>query len=167
MLRERTALVSVFLCFVCVLARPPQTTARTKRCQTQDIIQRVQILMNAAPTQSLDGRQYTPTVLNYEQNCPKTTLNCFADELKVLIDEWGVHVCSDCSKLDLKVKKLANTNKPESPACGPCEVMPEEDAVKFLQDLITTLQLMNSKCPETARHVVLFFRELLTSPEHK
>uniref|UniRef100_A0A3Q3MXF4 Interleukin n=1 Tax=Mastacembelus armatus TaxID=205130 RepID=A0A3Q3MXF4_9TELE len=143
MLRGRSTVVSVFLCFVCLLAQKPQPPARL--C-TNDILRRVRGLVSKAPAlEWLGCRLYTPTIDDYEQKCPSSTLKCLADEIQVLTGEWG--------KLDkLKRLNLHNNlrtlawlvNQTES-GCRQCELFKEENAERFLNDLCKILHYMNSK----------------------
>ncbi|XP_044057491.1 interleukin 15, like isoform X5 [Siniperca chuatsi] len=64
MLRGRRALVSVYLCFVCLLSLTAQPAA--KPC-TQDIIKRVKFLIIKAPDLKwLHCRLYTPTIDDFQ-----------------------------------------------------------------------------------------------------
>ncbi|XP_070761987.1 interleukin 15, like isoform X2 [Enoplosus armatus] len=145
MLRGRLALVTVCLCLVCLrlvclLALPAQPA--TRLC-TQDLIKKVNRLIRRAPSLKwLDCRLYTPTVDDY-QNCPSSTLKCFADELKVLVEEWetaqGVRLNTELEKLALL---LFNQTESE---CRQCELLQEENAERFLRGLHSTLEMMNSQ----------------------
>lgn len=136
--------MSVRLCFVCLLAMTPQSAAR---CHSVDVISNVQMLINDTGLNTLDCRLYTPTIEHF-QKCPSTTMNCFADEMKVLTEEWENFPYRRL-RLNLKLKILSkNLNQTESD-CPQCEVFEEKTAQQFLEKLISALQTMNSmKCPQ-------------------
>ncbi|XP_044057489.1 interleukin 15, like isoform X3 [Siniperca chuatsi] len=147
MLRGRRALVSVYLCFVCLLSLTAQPAA--KPC-TQDIIKRVKFLIIKAPDLWLHCRLYTPTIDDFQQNCPSSTLKCFANEIKVLIEEWetvqGIH------SLKIRLEKLASLFNQTESECRQCELLEEKEAEVFLKGLHGTLEMMNSQhCHSTTR----------------
>ncbi|XP_070685786.1 interleukin 15, like isoform X3 [Pempheris klunzingeri] len=151
MLRRRLALASVYLCLVCMLAPTPQPIA-ANLC-TKDIIKKVQTLIGKAPKLWLDCRLYTPSPEDYEQNCPSSTMKCFADELKVLIQEWETIGAIHGFRFNTKVEKLASLLNQTKPECLRCELLKEETAETFLKGLHLTLQMMNFvHCPATTRH---------------
>ncbi|XP_076592035.1 interleukin 15, like isoform X2 [Chaetodon auriga] len=141
MLRGSLALVSVHLCFFCLSALMPQPA--TKVC-TKDIMNNVQFLINNTSDLLLDCRLYTPTISDYQQKCPSSTMKCFADEVKVLIEEWET-VPYRGFRLNIKLEKLAKSLNQTESECLQCEFFKEQKAEKFLNDLHSTLQSMNSQ----------------------
>ncbi|XP_035477934.1 interleukin 15, like isoform X2 [Scophthalmus maximus] len=135
MLRGRPALVMVILCQVCLLA--PKSAAGLR---SLDVIKRVQLLIREAPKKvSLKSRLYTPTMADF-QNCPSSTLKCFAAEVKVLDDEWKTRRLNVSHMLEVLA---ASFNQAES-GCRQCECFDEETAEEFLKVLLSTLQNANS-----------------------
>ncbi|XP_059187883.1 interleukin 15, like isoform X4 [Centropristis striata] len=145
LLRGRIAVASAYLCFVCLLAVVSQPVSRP--C-SKDIIKRVKSLIEKEPQlRWLDCRLYTPTVEDFRQNCPRSTLKCFADELQVLIEEWDLHRLKKL-KLNTRVENLALTLNQTDPECLQCELLKEENAKKFLQSLQETIEMANLRgCP--------------------
>nr|XP_046246073.1 interleukin 15, like isoform X2 [Scatophagus argus] len=138
MLRGRLTLASVCLYLVCPLGLRLQPAAKL---YTEDVIRRVESLIVSDLTE-LDCRLYTPTIEDY-QKCPSSTMKCFADEVKVLIEEWENFPAGGL-RLNIKLKKLAKLlNKTEASECLQCELSKEEKAEKFLKDLALTLRTMN------------------------
>ncbi|XP_034403936.1 interleukin 15, like isoform X2 [Cyclopterus lumpus] len=87
--RGRSASANVHLGLICLLLLllPPRPAARL--C-TQDLLLRVRNLIKKAPQQKeLCSRLYTPSVLDYEKKTLGSTLKCFGEEIKVLLDEWA------------------------------------------------------------------------------
>ncbi|XP_038549917.1 interleukin 15, like isoform X5 [Micropterus salmoides] len=157
MLRGRPAFASVYLCFVCLLSLLPSQLA-AKPC-TRDILKQVKFLVKLAPsldggwtdgknpaiiTKSVDCRLYTPTIDDY-QNCPSSTLKCFADEIKVLIEEWSTVGKIPCFTLNISLTTLASKFNQTESECRQCELFREEEAENFLKGLQLTLEMMNSQ----------------------
>ncbi|XP_041796936.1 interleukin 15, like isoform X3 [Chelmon rostratus] len=140
MLRGRLALVSVHLCFFCLSALMPQPAANV--C-TKDIMKNVQFLINTSDL-VLDCRLYTPTINDYQQNCPSATMKCFAAEISVLMEEWET-IPYHGFGLDKKLEKLAKLLNQTESECHQCEFFKEQNAEKFLNNLHSTLQRMNSE----------------------
>ncbi|XP_071352851.1 interleukin 15, like isoform X3 [Trachinotus anak] len=140
MLRGSQALVVVFLCFVCLLSLKAQPDARI--C-TQDIVTRVQVLIDKAPDLWLDSKLYTPNITDYEQKCPSSTVKCFAAEIKVLTEEWNTVRRIPRYKLNILLGELAALFNQTESECRQCELLTEQNAEKFLQDLLLTLQMIN------------------------
>ncbi|XP_056231116.1 interleukin 15, like isoform X5 [Seriola aureovittata] len=126
MLRGRPALEVVFLCFVCVLSLKPQPDARI--C-SQDIILRVEFLIKKAPN----------------LKCPSSTFKCFAAEIKVLTDEWKTFDNIPKFKLNILLGELATSFNQTESECRQCELFKEQNAEKFLKDLLSTLQFINEQ----------------------
>lgn len=86
---------------------------------------------------SLDCRLYTPTIGDCQQGCLIPIINCFAAELKVLIQEL------DIEPQNIQLEKLTQyLNKTELP-CKPCELFEEQDAIQFLKHLKKSLEQIN------------------------
>ncbi|XP_047449256.1 interleukin 15, like isoform X2 [Mugil cephalus] len=142
MLRGRSALVGVFLCYVCLLVAEPEI--RSPRC-SEDIIRRLRALINGAPEKNwLACRLYTPTFPDYEK-CPSTTLKCFADEVKVLCEEWEVSNRKSRRNLNTMLQKLASAFNQTETDCRQCELLEEQSAEKFLNALLSTIEAINEK----------------------
>ncbi|KAG7240173.1 hypothetical protein INR49_027245 [Caranx melampygus] len=143
MLRARPTLDGVFLCFVCLLSLEPQADAEI--C-TQDIIVRVESLIRLAPELSwLDSRLYTPTLRDY-MKCPSSTIRCFAEEAEVLTDEWETIVKRIRRfKLSILLKELATYFNETESVCLRCELLTEQNAENFLNNLLSTLQYINTQ----------------------
>lgn len=126
----------VFLSFVCMI------TVSSRFC-SRDLIAGVKHLQQEAPNKkSLYCSLYTPTIQDYE-NCPRTTLKCFASEMDVLIDEWEVKPTGQ--HLRKKLVKLAMRFSQVESGCPQCEVLKEENATTFLERLRSTLETINSQ----------------------
>ncbi|KAK2846550.1 hypothetical protein Q5P01_009549 [Channa striata] len=142
MLRGTLSLVSVFLCFVRLLALTRHPVDR--RC-THDLIPRVQTLIARARTlKGLDSRLYTPNITDHEQKCPSSALKCFAAEVQVLTAEWEEFGVRQDLHVDKLLRSLAKKFKQAESNCLQCELLQEENAEKFLNCLLSTLQQMNS-----------------------
>ncbi|KAM9359376.1 interleukin 15, like isoform 4-T4 [Symphorus nematophorus] len=133
MLRGKPVLASVHLCFICLLAVMPQPAAR--RCSL-DIVTKVQTVFDDAGLK-----------------CPSSTMKCFADEIKVLIEEWE-NFPYHHFKLDLKLKILSSKLNQTESECHQCELFTEKTAGEFLNDLLKTLEKMNSvNCPREKKRL--------------
>ncbi|XP_031429149.1 interleukin 15, like isoform X3 [Clupea harengus] len=110
-------------------------------------VQRYVLAMRA-----LDCRLYTPTVDDYKQICTLSTLNCFAEEVKVLdmeIEDRTLRVVfalrKRLKKLTLNInEKLKNKTQIQ---CPPCEIHTEQAAAVFLEALNSVLQYQCSADP--------------------
>ncbi|XP_068174316.1 interleukin 15, like isoform X2 [Antennarius striatus] len=145
MLRRRLTLASVLLCLSCLFSLTAQL--QTRIC-ARDLIPRVQSLQARSDLMSLDCRLYTPAIEDY-MRCPSSTIKCFADEVEVLIQEWE-RVPHGGFKLDVKLEQLASllNETLEDSGCFQCELSREQRAEKFLEDLLSTLEAVNSqRCP--------------------
>ncbi|XP_039678696.1 interleukin 15, like isoform X2 [Perca fluviatilis] len=146
MLRGRLALASVYLFFVCLLGLMHQSAARA--C-SPDTLTKVRNLITETPAmkEKLNCSLYTPTAQDYK-TCPKSTLKCFTNETKVLIEEWVAINFGPISTLRKVHRNLqilsAKFNQPES-ECRQCEFLNEKNAEEFLEQLAVTLQTMNSE----------------------
>ncbi|KAM4565942.1 interleukin 15, like isoform 2-T2 [Odontesthes bonariensis] len=141
MLRGGSAPVSVLVFSVCLLTVTLQAASR-RRC-SQDIILRVRLLNNATAETPMDCTLYTPTIQDYE-NCPITTLKCYAAEIKVLTEELALSGLKHFLNLNVKLEKLATLFKQES-GCRQCEVLTEKNATTFLTNLLWTLKTVNAQ----------------------
>ncbi|KAM9853096.1 interleukin 15, like isoform 2-T2 [Aulostomus maculatus] len=142
LLRGTPNLATASLCFICLLGLKLQSTATP--CSI-DVPGQVEYLIGKASETELDCRLYTPTISDYEQNCPNTTLTCFAEELKMLIKEWRSVSTFPKPPLVSGLKSLSSQfNKTES-RCRCCECHKEENATAFLKRLLSTLEVMNSQ----------------------
>ncbi|XP_031429148.1 interleukin 15, like isoform X2 [Clupea harengus] len=100
---------------------------------------------------ALDCRLYTPTVDDYKI-CTLSTLNCFAEEVKVLdmeIEDRTLRVVfalrKRLKKLTLNInEKLKNKTQIQ---CPPCEIHTEQAAAVFLEALNSVLQYQCSADP--------------------
>ncbi|XP_047248512.1 interleukin 15, like isoform X3 [Girardinichthys multiradiatus] len=117
MLRGSSALVSVFLCSVClvvVLTRSPAPSK--KRPCSKDIIIKVTSLKKSLLNQTLvNCTLYTPTIEDYKQKCPSAAFKCFADEMIVLSEELKISGLTYDLALSLNrmLKRLAQSFKQE------------------------------------------------------
>ncbi|XP_039895692.1 interleukin 15, like isoform X3 [Simochromis diagramma] len=93
-------------------------------------------------TLSLNCSLYTPTMEDYEQICPRTTMQCFASEIIVLTHEWELE--PKWKKLNRLLSRLASRINQTASKCRRCEVMKEENATTFLENLLWTVEKSNS-----------------------
>ncbi|XP_047248511.1 interleukin 15, like isoform X2 [Girardinichthys multiradiatus] len=152
MLRGSSALVSVFLCSVClvvVLTRSPAPSK--KRPCSKDIIIKVTSLKKSLLNQTLvNCTLYTPTIEDYKK-CPSAAFKCFADEMIVLSEELKISGLTYDLALSLNrmLKRLAQSFKQPESDCHQCELHKEESADGLLEALQEVLWLMNSEfCQE-------------------
>ncbi|XP_078103289.1 interleukin 15, like isoform X2 [Sander vitreus] len=144
MLRGWLALASVYLFFVCLPGLMPQPAAKPCSLDTR---KRVENLIKIAPgmKEKLNCSLYTPTDQDFE-TCPKSALKCFANETKVLIQEWedvNFRVVRPYRNLSKKLEILsAKLNQSES-ECRQCEFLNEQNAETFLKQLKSTVEMMN------------------------
>ncbi|XP_065816866.1 interleukin 15, like isoform X2 [Labrus bergylta] len=124
MLTGRRGVACMYLCFFCLLALTHQATDNVFR----DIVRRVQRFIKNVPSK-----------------CPKTTMKCFAKEVKVLIQEWKTVGAAGVPKLDEKLEDLASELDQTNSECAQCELLNEKNATEFLKSLETTLQMMNNE----------------------
>ncbi|XP_020513998.1 interleukin 15, like isoform X1 [Labrus bergylta] len=140
MLTGRRGVACMYLCFFCLLALTHQATDNVFR----DIVRRVQRFIKNVPSELLICSLYTPDIYDY-QKCPKTTMKCFAKEVKVLIQEWKTVGAAGVPKLDEKLEDLASELDQTNSECAQCELLNEKNATEFLKSLETTLQMMNNE----------------------
>ncbi|XP_042342035.1 interleukin 15, like isoform X2 [Plectropomus leopardus] len=145
MLRGRFAAGSVYACFVCLLG----LTAQPAKLRTQDIFPKINTLKAKVPLlEGLNCTLYTPTRQDY-QNCPVSTLRCFADEVKVLTEELeaigvpGMRRFPLITSLKKHARWLEKTQQKTSD-CLQCELLTEKEPQPFLGDLISIIQMVNS-----------------------
>lgn len=141
MLVQRRGLMSACLCFFCLLAVTQRLVAQN--C-IQGILRTVQLFIKKVPMKLTDCRLYTPSIVHY-QNCPQTTMQCFADEVKVLIEELKTIEAPSLPDLNKMLDRLAQTLNQNNSECPQCELLQEEKAADFLQALRQTLTLMSNE----------------------
>ncbi|XP_060903250.1 interleukin 15, like isoform X2 [Labrus mixtus] len=124
MLTGRRGVACMYLCFFCLLALTHQAPIKTG----WDILKRVQRFITKVPSK-----------------CPKTTMECFAKEVKVLIEEWKTVGAPGVPKLDEKLEDLASELDQTNSDCSQCELLNEKNATEFLKILEETLQMMNGE----------------------
>ncbi|XP_058601023.1 interleukin 15, like isoform X3 [Onychostoma macrolepis] len=90
-----------------------------------------------------DSMLYTPTLDDYEQNCSKSTLMCFALEVNVLFVEIQNVAKYRSHPLPRVLKTL--TDKDKMKPCPDCEFYQEKRTETFLQTLQDVLQRMNAE----------------------
>ncbi|XP_067451668.1 interleukin 15, like isoform X3 [Thunnus thynnus] len=139
MLRGRPTLASVLLCCICL---PVLTQGNKPKPCSRDSIRHVNKLINDKDL-LLDCMLYTPTTGDYKQNCPRSTLNCFADEVNVLIEESNKNIAAQ--RLYGMLKALAGRIDQSESECLQCESHKEEKVEKFLSDLLEILKQNNSE----------------------
>ncbi|XP_039527016.1 interleukin 15, like isoform X5 [Pimephales promelas] len=109
-----------------------------------------------------DCMLYTPTasVADYEQNCSRSTLACFALELNVLFVE-----IQSVAKLPQKLLRVLNNLKyklqDKIKSCPDCELYQEQRADTFLEELQNFLQMMNAEKSCAPRMVKRHFENLM------
>ncbi|XP_042269124.1 interleukin 15, like isoform X3 [Thunnus maccoyii] len=138
MLRGRPTLASVLLCCICL---PVLTQGNKPKLCSLDSITRVNKLINDKDL-LLDCMLYTPTTGDYKQNCPRSTLDCFADEVNVLFEESNNN---KVARLRGMLKTLAGHIDQSESECLQCESHKEEKVEKFLSDLLEILKQNNSE----------------------
>ncbi|TNN01405.1 interleukin 15, like isoform X1 [Takifugu flavidus] len=130
------------LCVIFLLTVALQLAAK-KAC-SYDIIISVQTLINSTSSLTgLDSRLYTPTIDDYIK-CPKSTLMCFAEEVKVLQRESESKAFSLIRMLRNVAGSPFQPQPQPQPDCLQCEVHAERATEQFLGDLLTVLQRMNA-----------------------
>ncbi|XP_060903248.1 interleukin 15, like isoform X1 [Labrus mixtus] len=140
MLTGRRGVACMYLCFFCLLALTHQAPIKTG----WDILKRVQRFITKVPSELSICSLYTPDIYDY-QKCPKTTMECFAKEVKVLIEEWKTVGAPGVPKLDEKLEDLASELDQTNSDCSQCELLNEKNATEFLKILEETLQMMNGE----------------------
>ncbi|XP_063349657.1 interleukin 15, like isoform X1 [Pelmatolapia mariae] len=141
MQRERPALVSVFvfLCSVNIIAITQKPCSRDLYVQIESLKEKVS---NISKKLQLNCSLYTPTMEDYEQICPRTMMQCFASEMIVLVNEWELE--PKWKKLNILLNRLASRINQTASKCRRCEVMKEENATTFLENLLWTVEKTNS-----------------------
>ncbi|KAL6104934.1 uncharacterized protein ACO6RY_06568 [Pungitius sinensis] len=152
MLGGRSALASVFLCFVCLLGSTPPAAGIC----TTDLPKQVKSMIRIAPDLNhLGCRLYTQTATDF-QNCAVSSLRCFSAEMKVLIKEWNLaknqNVRIPRNGLVKGLQRLADrfslVKNATTSECHQCELLQQKDAEEFLGELEGTLEKINSgPCP--------------------
>ncbi|XP_046719648.1 interleukin 15, like isoform X4 [Silurus meridionalis] len=109
---------------------------RQVKCEcSMETIRHVQLFMGNLSKGMLQG-----VVFSLQQNCSRSTLNCFAEEMIVLVQETETN-----TELPIRLKKLIRHLNDKMTSCPQCEVYKEEKAATFLSTLLTILQSMCSK----------------------
>ncbi|KAM9733215.1 interleukin 15, like [Menidia menidia] len=148
MLRARgSGLAGVIACSVWLtlaLGAPP---AVRRRC-SKDLLPRVEGLRGEAGAQVLDWMLYTPSIQDFE-NCPRTTLKCYAAEVEVLSEELAIISNTTIGRtIIIMLKKLAWTFSQVESGCPQCELFPERNSSSFFSELVDTLKMVNARnCP--------------------
>ncbi|XP_056139821.1 interleukin 15, like isoform X1 [Lampris incognitus] len=165
-----------FLCLICLDIFAAMRTHGRPGCgfeTTQlvgELIQRVQEM------EAFDSRLYTPTLDDYE-NCPRSTLSCFAKEAYVLNLEWptnapllqpanrttprrvagrtaahGLRAPDQGASLARRLGGLGQQlQQTDRGRCEQCEAHAEEEVKVFLGRLYEVLQRINSEiCSSSA-----------------
>nr|XP_033486802.1 interleukin 15, like isoform X1 [Epinephelus lanceolatus] len=179
MLRGRLALASVYLCFVCLLGLtlqlPAKPCANDIFAKLEALVGEVHNLEGLNCTlYTPTTEDFKKCYQNYEKeefytgelhvplseisrlkdnefriNCPKSTLKCLADEVKVLTEELEAFNVSGMHEFPLikNLRRLAVRIKKTESNCPRCELLIEKEAKLFLKDLHTILEMMNfSNC---------------------
>ncbi|KAM9318030.1 interleukin 15, like isoform 6-T6 [Pholidichthys leucotaenia] len=157
MLSERSAVATVFLCFVGLLADSSRPVRPPNMC-SRDIFNLVNRLLSGGG--------------NCQQNCSLGTLTCFCVELSVLAEESEqchgplVKLKKSLEKLSNSVRQLQsqklmtagaaraeprNDTGQQQSECLQCELLPQKDPENFLRDLLSLIQTINEeKCHQPA-----------------
>ncbi|CAB1347656.1 unnamed protein product, partial [Coregonus sp. 'balchen'] len=103
--------------------------------------------------ESFDCRLYTPTLADYQQKCPMSTLKCFEAEVYVLVLESGSKFLRK-TQLTKRLNGLRSLIKQKDGAnCPHCEVHREQAAIDFLTTFLEILENINNQgCREPASH---------------
>nr|CDM74103.1 Interleukin-15 like [Oncorhynchus mykiss] len=102
--------------------------------------------------ESFDCRLYTPTLADYQQKCPTSTLICFEKEVNVLVLESG-NKSSPIYKPKLSIRLKSLIKQKEGANCPDCEAHRERAAKDFLTTLQTILEWMNDQgCRKPSSH---------------
>ncbi|KAF7652923.1 hypothetical protein LDENG_00090490 [Lucifuga dentata] len=152
MLRGSLAAVSVFLCLLYPSILASQWSNQLKPCSANGLGQVRFLLSKVQDLEWLDCRLYTPTMEDYQQNCPSSTLSCFAAETNVLIAEWTTATLLKKRTLVSILGHLASRfNQTEGSECHQCEFHKEEEAKMFLNTLSSVLERMNFEHCKSSR----------------
>ncbi|XP_074534768.1 interleukin 15, like [Halichoeres trimaculatus] len=139
MLIQRRGLASVYLCFFCLMAVTQKLAAQNCiigiRNTVRRFIERFPLL--------LDCKLYTPSITDY-QKCPRTAMKCFAEEVKVLIEEIKIVQLRRPPDLNMMLNRLAERLDQTNSECPQCELLQEETAADFLKALSKTLTVMSN-----------------------
>uniref|UniRef100_A0A8C2F9X7 Interleukin n=1 Tax=Cyprinus carpio TaxID=7962 RepID=A0A8C2F9X7_CYPCA len=92
-----------------------------------------------------DSMLYTPTLADYEQNCSRSALTCFALEVNVLLVEIQSLAKFQFWQLPRILKLLAYKFQDKMKPCPDCELYKEEKAETFLETLLNVLQQINAE----------------------
>ncbi|XP_061638558.1 interleukin 15, like isoform X1 [Phyllopteryx taeniolatus] len=133
MLRGRPAAFVTVWCLACLLCDGTHAFSR-------DAVHQVEILRRQDAASCADCKLYTPSVSDYK-TCPKDTLKCFSAEIRVLLAEWEGSQQPD---LERALWSFADQRNHSGRRCRPCELHPEEDVPRFLDQLLQTLQANNN-----------------------
>ncbi|XP_067102728.1 interleukin 15, like isoform X2 [Osmerus mordax] len=104
---------------------------------SRETIKDINNVLREVKMKPFDCNLYTPDLEDYE-NCPNSTLTCFADEAEVLMYEGAIN-----KRLGLK-RRLDSLKrqitKKDKDGCSQCEFYPEKAAEDFLTSLKSFLQ---------------------------
>ncbi|KAM9318027.1 interleukin 15, like isoform 3-T3 [Pholidichthys leucotaenia] len=172
MLSERSAVATVFLCFVGLLADSSRPVRPPNMC-SRDIFNLVNRLLSGGGNCQKwpDCHLYTPSTQDFQQNCSLGTLTCFCVELSVLAEE-SEQCHGPLVKLKKSLEKLSNSVRQlqsqklmtagaaraeprndtgQQSECLQCELLPQKDPENFLRDLLSLIQTINEeKCHQPA-----------------
>ncbi|XP_061683537.1 interleukin 15, like [Syngnathoides biaculeatus] len=135
MLRGRPALLTLWClaCLACLLREQARAFSR-------DALRQVETLRRQDAASCPGCKLYTPSVTDYTM-CPRDTLKCFSAEVRVLLAEWEG---SQRPGLERALESFADHLGHSGRQCAPCELHPEEDVPRFLEQLYKTLQAFNN-----------------------
>ncbi|XP_051717950.1 interleukin 15, like isoform X2 [Ctenopharyngodon idella] len=162
----RTDLLHYSTCFTSLFLYVLITLTRQIKCQSmcsRESVEMVQRIADELRKVDNDCLLYTPTVEDYE-NCSRSTIKCFALELKVLFVE--IQSVARLSEQLLRIlKKLKYKLQDKMKSCPDCELYPGEKAKTFVETLQNILQRINAEktCPprKVQRHLENFMQKTL------
>uniref|UniRef100_A0A672S6G5 Interleukin-21 n=1 Tax=Sinocyclocheilus grahami TaxID=75366 RepID=A0A672S6G5_SINGR len=122
----------------------------TRQIKCQSICSKESVKMVKRITTELskvknDSMLYTPTLSDYEQNCSRSTLTCFAMEVNVLFVEIQSVAKFQFRHLPKILKLLTYKLQDKMKPCPGCELYREERAETFLATLQNVLHRMNAE----------------------
>ncbi|XDV32459.1 hypothetical protein PO909_003263 [Leuciscus waleckii] len=149
----RTDLLHYSMCFTSLFLYLLIMLTRQIKCVSICSIESVEMVKKIAEELSKVENDcmltlYTPTlaVADYEQNCSRSTLMCFALELNVLFVE--IQSVAKLNSWPQKLPRLLNNIKyklqDKMKSCPDCELYQEQRAETFLEELQNFLQMMNA-----------------------
>lgn len=132
---------SLFLYLLIILTRQIKCQSR---CSKESVVMVKRISRELSQVIN-DSMLYTPTLDDYEQNCSKSTLMCFALEVKVLFVEIQNVAKYRSHPLPRVLKTLTDMLQDKMKPCPDCEFYQEKRAETFLETLQDVLQRMNAE----------------------